>query len=87
MQNFQDILRDAAQMGAVKALESVGLTTGEISQRQAYETYGRKFICEMVETGRLQPSHIGTGRTGTIRYSIADILACRAADKIQAAIL
>ena len=35
MHNIQDILRDAAQMGAVKALESVGLTTGEISQSQA----------------------------------------------------
>ena len=87
MHNIQDILRDAAQMGAVKALESVGLTTGEISQRQAYETYGRKYICEMVESGRLRPSHIGNGKTGTIRYAISDILACRTADKIQASIL
>lgn len=87
MEYTQEILQDMAQMGAVQALASVGLTTGEISQSQAYATYGRKFIREMVANGRLKPSHIGEGKTGTIRYAIADILAIRAADKIQAATL
>ena len=76
-----------AKMGAIEALASVGLTTGEISQRQAYETYGRKFINEAVASGRLKPSHIGEGRTGTIRYAVSDIIAIRTADRLQAATL
>lgn len=87
MEYTKEILQGMAQMGAVEALASVGLTTGEISQRQAYETYGRKFINEAVANGRLKPCHIGIGRTGTIRYAIADILAIRTADRIQAATL
>jgi len=87
MDYTKEILQGMAKMGAIEALASVGLTTGEISQRQAYETYGRKYIREAVDNGRLKPVYVGTGRTGTIRYAIADILAIRTADRIQAATL
>lgn len=87
MEYTRELLRDVAKMGAVEALSAIGLTTGEISQRQAYDTYGRKFIKDAVANGRLHPSSLGSGRTGTIRYAVADILAIRAEDRIQAATL
>lgn len=85
MEYTQEILKDIAKMGAMEVLDSTGLATSEISQRQAHKVYGRKFIDRVVAEGRLKPVSIGQGRTGTIRFSVADILAIRAADRLQAA--
>ena len=75
----------AAYTEAVVAqtLESLGLTSGEISQRQARKTYGRWFDTA-VQQGRIRAARIEPGRAGTIYYRIADILAAKAEERMPA---
>lgn len=86
MRYTESILRDVAQMGANEALKAVGLTSGEITQNQARTTYGRWFR-KAVESGKLKPCRRGEGRTGTMWFSVSDILALRASEQIQAELL
>lgn len=83
MKSIEEILTDVAQMGAANVLRELGLSSGEISQRKASEVYGRYFIEEAVRNGKLKPSRRGNGKTGTIYYRVADILAVSASAKIK----
>ena len=40
MSILEQIVKSAAKLGAAEALETLGLTAGEISQRKARTTYG-----------------------------------------------
>ena len=75
----------AAYTEAVVAqvLESLGLTAGEMSQRQARKTYGKWFDVAVAQ-GRIRPARIEDGHAGTIYYRIADILAAKAEDRMPA---
>ena len=68
------------ELGATLALERLGLTAGELSQRQARKVYG-KWFDTAVKQGRIQPSHTEQGHAGTIYYRVADILLCKAEDR------
>jgi hypothetical protein len=69
-----------------QVLESLGMTAGEISQRQARKTYGKYFDL-LVRQGRIRPSRIEEGHAGTIYYRVADILAAKAEDRAPAELL
>jgi len=62
-----------AQMLVTETLRQLGIVNGEISERQAKKVYGKPFI-EAVAAGKIYPVRIGTGRTATKHYRIADIL-------------
>lgn len=82
--NLTTAIQDISEMGAIKALEKIGMTTGEISKSQAYRVYGRQFIEDLMRDGRLKPCHVGSGKNGTIKFYVPDILAIRGTDRIQA---
>lgn len=86
MNYTRDILQDVARLGALSALESLGISAGEISQRKARKVYG-KWFKEMEEAHKILPVRGGSGRTGTIWYSVSDIIALRTSQKINAQIL
>lgn len=80
-----EFLKTIASMGAIEALTATGAISGEVSQNQAIKIYGT--WCKMaMESGDIQPYHIGDGKNGKKSYLIADILAYRATMMQRAAI-
>jgi len=65
------------QIVVTETLRQLGLTDGEISDRQARRVYGKPFI-EAVEGGLIKPVRVGNGRTGTRYYRVIDILSWKA---------
>lgn len=80
------LIRDAVELGATLALERLGISSGEISQRQARKVYGSYFDT-LVRQGRVAPSHIEPGHAGTRFFRVADILACKVEDRTPAELL
>lgn len=74
-------VRDIAQLAAVQVMQALGVTSGELSYRQAVKTYGTWFAAA-VKGGRIRPARTG----GKHAYKVTDILALRAADETKAAI-
>lgn len=74
------------ELGATLALERLGLTAGELSQRQARKVYGAYFDT-LRKQGRIAPAHTEAGHAGTKFYRVADILACKAEDTRKAQLL
>ena len=83
---MQTLIQDAVELGATLALERLGLTSGEVSQRQARKVYGSYFdlLCKQ---GRISPSHTEAGHAGTKFYRIADILTCKIEDRTPAELI
>lgn len=84
--DLQRLVASAAQQGAAAALAALGLTSGEVSQRQAVKTYG-KWLADAIKEGRIRPARIEDGHAGTRWYKVADILALQTAYATQAYIL
>lgn len=84
--DLQLLVASAAQQGAAAALAALGLTSGEVSQRQAVKTYG-KWLADAIKEGRINPVRIEDGHAGTRWYKVADILALQTAYATQAYIL
>lgn len=61
------------QMIVTETLRQLGLTDGEISDRQARKVYGKPFK-EAVEAGTIRPVRVGVGKTATRYYRVVDIL-------------
>ena len=81
--DLQRLVASAAQQGAAAALAALGLTSGEVSQRQAVKTYG-KWLSEAIREGRISPARIEDGHAGTRWYRVADILALQTAYSVKA---
>lgn len=83
MENLERIVEAAAAMGAARVLETLGITAGEISQRQARKTYG-KWFTDAERAGRIRPSRVDNGRNGTRHYRVVAIQELRTADLVRA---
>lgn len=84
--DLQRLVESAAQQGAAAALATLGLTSGEVSQRQAVKTYG-KWLSDAMKRGDILPARIEDGHAGTRWYKVTDILALQTAYATQAYIL
>lgn len=62
---------------------NLGVTAGEVSQRQAEKIYGSWFKMAS-SSNRIHPVRVGNGNTGTKWYSVTEILSLRAQDEIKA---
>lgn len=82
----RELIRDAVELGATLALERLGMTAGEVSQRQARRLYG-SYFATLVQQGRIAPVHEEPGRAGTKFYRIADILQCKVEDRTAATLI
>ena len=78
-------IRNGIEIGCVQTMRALGVTSGELSERQALKTYG-KWFKEAVERGWLKPCRVGDGRTGTRWYNVTDILSYKARKEIKARI-
>ena len=85
MDYLAHVIDNAAKMGAAAVLEQLGLTSGEISQRQALKTYG-KWFADAAAKRRINPSRVEDGRAGTRWYRVVDILALKTKDAARAQI-
>lgn len=84
--NLQRLVETASELGAARLAESLGLTAGEISQRQALKLYGSWFALALRDQ-RLRPTRIEAGHAGTRWYRVVDILTLKTADAAQAQLL
>ena len=83
MDNLERLVQSAAEMGAARVLETLGLTAGEISQRKARSIYG-KWFTDAERNGRIRPCRIDDGRNGTRHYRVVAIQELRTADLMRA---
>ena len=80
------LIAAAAQQGAAEALHALGLTAGELSQRQAVKVYG-KWLADAIRAGKIRPVRIEDGHAGTRWFKVADILALQTEYATQAFII
>lgn len=83
MGNLDILIKTCCELGSAKAIETLGLSSGEISRSRAVSVYGRYFI-EAERDGRIRPVSIGKGRNGKKMYRVEDILALKAKDALRA---
>ena len=79
MTPLERLITTCTELGAAKAMEALGVTSGEISQRRAVKTYG-KYFTDAVAQQRILPARIEDGKAGTRWYRVVDILSLKAAD-------
>ena len=65
--------------GALQVLRMLGVTSGEMSYREARDTYGKWFVTAVAQ-GRIKPCRVGNGTTGGKFYAISEILALQEED-------
>lgn len=80
------LVESAAEMGAARLAVTLGLHSGEISQRQALKTYGSWFALALRD-GKIRPIRIEEGHAGTRFYRVTDILELKTEQSAQAYIL
>ncbi len=85
-QNLDRIIATAAELGATIALQRIGQISGEISEREAFRTYGT-WLRRAVEQGRIRAHRTGDGKTSKKLYNVAQILALRASDEASAQLI
>lgn len=83
---LNEIVKSAAAQGAAQVLETLGLTSGEISQRKARDVYG-KWFTDAERNGRIRPARVDEGRNGTRHYRVVDIQQLKTADLVKAELL
>lgn len=81
----EDALRDICTCAVYIAIETLGLSSGEISTSEARKRYGAIFTY-LVSAGKLHPTRVGSGKTGTRWYRVADITRLIAEERSKARI-
>lgn len=81
--NLQILIETCVALGTARTLEALGVSSGEISQRKARDTYHKWFV-DADRDGRIRPCRIDEGKSGTRWYRVADILALKASDAARA---
>lgn len=82
---LENIVKEAAAMGAAQVIETLGLSSGEISQRKARKTYG-KWFADAERNGRIKPARVDNGVNGTRHYRVVEIQELKTADLVRAEI-
>lgn len=83
MSNLEILIQTCVELGSARTMETLGITSGEISQRKARDVYGKYFM-DADKAGRIRPCRVEDGRAGTRWYRVTDILALKAADAAKA---
>lgn len=69
---LKSLLKEAAELGATKALIAVGQLPEMISQREAYKLYGPSTVKRWVKEGLIK-RHKDGDATSKVRYSRIDL--------------
>ena len=83
MNNLETLITTCISLGTAKTLETLGISSGDISMRKGRDIYGKWFV-DAVTQGRLRPCRIEDGRTGTRWFRVVDILSLKAQDAAKA---
>lgn len=83
MKNLETLIATCISLGTASTLETLGVSSGEISQRKARDTY-HKWFMDAVNAGRIRPCRVEEGKSGTKWYRVVDILALKASDAARA---
>lgn len=83
---LERLMNSCIEVGTARTLEVLGVTSGEISQRKARDTYG-KWFTDADKAGRIRPCRIEDGRNGTRHYRVVDILKLKAEDAAKATLI
>lgn len=83
MDNLERMIQTCVELGTAKTLETLGVSSGEISQRKARDTYGKWFV-DADRAGRIRPCRIDEGKRGTRHYRVVDILQVKVQDSVRA---
>lgn len=78
-------IRNGIEIGCVQTMRSLGVSSGELSERQAIKTYG-KWLVEAINRNDILPCRVGNGKSGTKWYNVTDILTYKAKKEIRASI-
>ena len=81
--NLNALIQAAVELGTARTLEVLGVSSGEVSQRKARDTYGKWFL-DADRAGRIRPCRVDDGRNGTRHYRVVDILALKVEDHARA---
>ena len=81
--NLEILITTCVELGTAKTLETLGISSGEISQRKARDTY-HKWFMDADKAGRIRPCRIEEGKAGTRWYRVVDILALKAQEAARA---
>ena len=76
-------IQTCMEMGAAEVLRTLGLHSGEITQRDALRTYGTYFR-DAVADGRIKPCRYGNGARPAKYFRVKDILMLKAKDSAPA---
>lgn len=83
MSNLEILIQACIELGSAKAIEAMGIASGEISRRKAISIYGKYFV-DAERQGRINPVRVGNGRNGKKVYRVVDILSLKAKDAARA---
>lgn len=86
MTSLEHLITTCTELGATKAMVNLGVTSGEVSLRQAVKVYGKWFE-EASRSNRIHPVRVGNGASGTKWYAVSEILSLRAQDEAQALLI
>ena len=81
--NLERLITTCIELGSARTLETLGVSSGEISQRKARAVYGKWFDLQC-SRGRINPARVEEGKAGTRWYRVVDILRVKAEDSIPA---
>lgn len=83
MDNLERLIQTCVEVGAARTLETLGVSSGEISQRKARDTYGKWFM-DADRQGRIRPCRVDDGPRGTRHYRVVEILELKVKDAVRA---
>lgn len=86
MSNLETLIQTCIELGSARTMETLGISSGEISQRRARNVYGKYFM-DAEKAGRIRPCRVEDGRTGTKWYRVVDILSLKARDAARAELI
>lgn len=76
MKDLERLIKTCVELGTAQTLETLGVTSGEISQRKAIATY-HKWFADADKAGRIKPVRVDNK---TKWYRVVDILSLKAYD-------
>ena len=79
---LKKICADMAALGAARLRSEIEPAGDSLSQRQAFERYGQGRIRRWEREGLLKPKRNGPFKRSKLVYSVADIMAIEAAEKM-----
>lgn len=81
--NLEILIRTCVELGSARTMETLGVTSGELSLRKSRDTYGKWFM-DAYNQGRIHPCRVEDGKTGTKWFRVVDILQLKAFDAARA---